>query len=113
MDLRGEGEAQRLRGRAGASGRGARGGGGAGDLILSSMPAREVRGRRAPVPTCVAGTRKGDEAGGLGRRLASWARWAGLAYELGRLVEWGRFFSFSFLYFYFLVYFTLKYLGTL
>ena len=46
-----------------------------------------VRWRRAPVPTRVGGTGKGDEAGGLGRLLVSWARWAGLACELGRLVQ--------------------------
>ena len=81
-------------------------------LSPPGVGAGEAVGRgRAPVPTRVGGTGKGDEAGGLGRRLASWARWAGLACELGRLVQWG-FLFFSFLYFSFLFYFTLKYLGT-
>ena len=56
------------------------------------------------------GNREGRRGRGLGRRLASWARWAGLACELGRLVQWGGYISF--LYFSFLFYFTLKYLGT-
>ena len=63
-----------------ASSGGVSGGGGAGDLIPSSTPARGVRRGRAPVPTLVGGTGKGRErpGGGTGR-FGGWARWAGLA----------------------------------
>ena len=63
-----------------ASRGGVSGGGGAGDLIPSSTPARGVRRGRAPVPTLVGGTGKGRERprGGTGR-FGGRARWAGLA----------------------------------
>ena len=44
---------------------------------------------RAPVPTLVGGTGKGRERPGERAGSAGWARWAGLACELGRLVQGG------------------------
>ena len=117
VDLRGK--AQGPRERAGASGRRDRGDEG---MAALSSPRHRQGGRRgrAPVPTLVGGTGKGDKAGGPGRLLGSWARWAGLACELGRLVRWGALFSFFicllllyFLFFYFFSFSVLFNLGHL
>ena len=85
-----------------ASRGGVSGGGGAGDLIPSSTPARGVRRGRAPVPTLVGGTGKGRERpGGNGpvRRMGQVGR---PGCELGRLVQGGHFLFFLF---YFVLFF--------
>ena len=90
VDLRGEGEAE-IWEENGVSGRGARGGGGAGDLIPSSTPARGVRRGRAPVPTLVGGTGKGRERPGGNGPVRQMGQVGRPGCELGCLVQGGHF----------------------
>ena len=76
------------------SGREARGGGGAGDLIPSGVGAGEGVGRqRAPVPTRSGEQGRGEGGGGLGRGRGCGPVWAGGA--VGGKRAFFPFFSFS------------------
>ena len=85
VDLRG-----RRRGREGERGRVGEGPEEAGALATLSSPASvpaRWSGGSAPLFRPGSGEQGRRRQGEAGRRLASWARWAGLACELGRLVQ--------------------------
>ena len=97
----GQRRAARIRGReeggagaereSGVSGREARGGGGAGDLIPSGVGAGEGVGRqRAPVPTRSGEQGRGEGGGGLGRGRGGAAQFGPGGFGAdGPRVQWG------------------------